>query len=34
MNYRATMIGGTLEVAPDPAGGTSVSCIFRVKSGS
>jgi len=31
MNYRAGMIGGVLEVAPDPAGGTSVACTFPVK---
>jgi PAS domain S-box-containing protein len=31
MNYRAGMIGGTLEVAPDPVKGTSVTCIFPIK---
>jgi PAS domain S-box-containing protein len=33
MNYRAGMIGGTLEVAPDPVSGTSVTCIFPIKPG-
>jgi PAS domain S-box-containing protein len=28
MSYRAKMIGGTLEVRPDPAGGTVVFCTF------
>lgn len=31
MNYRAGMIDGTLEIAPDPARGTTVTCIFPVK---
>lgn len=26
MNYRANVIGGTLEIKPDPAGGTVVTC--------
>jgi PAS domain S-box-containing protein len=33
MNYRAGMIGGTLEVAPSPLQGTTVTCIFPVKPG-
>jgi signal transduction histidine kinase len=33
MNYRAGMIGGTLEVAPDPVQGTTVTCIFPLKPG-
>jgi signal transduction histidine kinase len=28
LRYRADIIGGTLEVAPQAAGGTRVSCIF------
>src|SRR5277367_304073 len=31
MNYRAGMIGGTLEVRPDISHGTVVSCIFPVR---
>ncbi len=31
MNYRAGMIDGTLEVAPDRVRGTTVTCIFPVK---
>ncbi len=31
MNYRASMIGGTLEVAPDPVKGTAVTCTFPIK---
>jgi PAS domain S-box-containing protein len=31
MNYRAGMIGGTLEVRPDISQGTVVSCIFPVR---
>jgi len=33
MNYRAGMIGGTLEVAPEPPRGTTVTCIFPLKAG-
>jgi len=33
MNYRAGMIGGTLEVAPDPIQGTIVTCLFPLKPG-
>jgi PAS domain S-box-containing protein len=33
MNYRAAMIGGTLEVAPDPVQGTTVTCTFPMKPG-
>jgi len=33
MNYRAGMIGGTLEIAPDPVHGTTVTCIFPIKPG-
>jgi PAS domain S-box-containing protein len=33
MNYRAGMIGGTLEVAPDPIHGTTVTCTFPMKPG-
>lgn len=33
MNYRAGMIGGTLEVHRDPGGGTVVACLFPVKGG-
>ena len=33
MNYRASMIGGTLEVARDPVQGTAVTCIFPIKAG-
>jgi PAS domain S-box-containing protein len=33
MSYRAGMIGGTLEVAPGPVEGTTVTCIFPMKSG-
>ena len=33
MNYRAGMIGGTLEVAPDPVQGTTVTCTFPMKPG-
>ena len=33
MNYRAGMISGTLEVAPDPVQGTTVTCIFPIKPG-
>ena len=32
MNYRAGMIGGTLEAAPDSVKGTSVTCNFPIKS--
>jgi len=32
MNYRAGMIGGTLEVAPAPVHGTTVTCIFPIGS--
>jgi PAS domain S-box-containing protein len=31
MNYRAGMIGGTLEVTPGPVQGTTVICIFPIK---
>ena len=31
MNYRAAIIGGTLEVRRDPARGTIVTCIFPIK---
>jgi PAS domain S-box-containing protein len=31
MNYRAGMIGGTLEVAPDRVQGTIVTCVFPIK---
>jgi PAS domain S-box-containing protein len=31
MNYRAAMIGGTLEVAPDSIHGTTVTCTFPMK---
>jgi PAS domain S-box-containing protein len=30
MNYRAGMIGGVLEIRPDPARGTIITCIFPV----
>lgn len=33
MNYRAGMIDGTLEVAPDSVKGTTVTCIFPLKPG-
>jgi PAS domain S-box-containing protein len=33
MNYRAGMIGGSLEVARDPVQGTIVNCIFPIKPG-
>ena len=33
MNYRAGMIGGSLEVAPDTVRGTAVTCIFPIKPG-
>jgi signal transduction histidine kinase len=33
MNYRAGMIGGTLEVVPDPIQGTTVTCAFPIKPG-
>ncbi|WP_433966671.1 ATP-binding protein [Tunturiibacter gelidiferens] len=33
MNYRAGVIGGTLEVAPELPGGTTVICIFPLKAG-
>jgi two-component system CheB/CheR fusion protein len=33
MNYRASMIDGTLEVAPDSVKGTAVTCIFPLKPG-
>jgi len=33
MNYRAGMIGGTLEVRRDISQGTVVSCIFPVRDG-
>jgi PAS domain S-box-containing protein len=33
MNYRAGMIGGTLEVRPDQVRGTTVSCIFPMHAG-
>jgi PAS domain S-box-containing protein len=32
MNYRARMVGGSLEVLRDPAGGTTVTCLFPVLS--
>jgi len=32
MNYRARMIGGSLELAPGPGGGTAVTCIFPLRS--
>jgi PAS domain S-box-containing protein len=34
MNYRAGMIGGTLEIAPEPLHGTTVTCIFPLKRGA
>jgi PAS domain S-box-containing protein len=34
MNYRAGMIGGTLEVARDPVRGTTVTCTFPMKPAS
>jgi PAS domain S-box-containing protein len=33
MNYRAGMVGGTLEVSPDPVHGTTVTCIFPIRPG-
>jgi PAS domain S-box-containing protein len=30
MNYRAGMVGGSLEVLRDPTGGTTVTCVFAV----
>jgi PAS domain S-box-containing protein len=33
MNYRAGMIGGTLEVGPDLLKGTTVTCAFPIKPG-
>jgi signal transduction histidine kinase len=33
MNYRAGMIGGTLEVARDPVRGTTVTCVFPMRQG-
>jgi len=30
MSYRARMIGGSLEVRPNPGGGTAVTCVFPV----
>jgi PAS domain S-box-containing protein len=33
MNYRAGMVGGTLEVSPDPVRGTTVTCIFPIRPG-
>ncbi len=33
MNYRAGMIGGTLELAPDSIHGTTVTCTFPMKPG-
>jgi PAS domain S-box-containing protein len=33
MNYRAGMIGGTLEVASESPRGTTVTCIFPLKAG-
>jgi len=33
MNYRAGMIGGSLEVAPDTVRGTAVTCTFPIKPG-
>jgi signal transduction histidine kinase len=32
MNYRAKMIGGSLDVQSVPAGGTIVSCLFPIRS--
>jgi PAS domain S-box-containing protein len=32
MNYRARMIGGSLELGPGPGGGTAVTCIFPLRS--
>jgi PAS domain S-box-containing protein len=32
MNYRAGMIGGALEVRPDPVQGTRVTCAFQVRT--
>jgi PAS domain S-box-containing protein len=34
MNYRAGMIGGTLEVARDPVRGTTVTCVFPMRQGA
>jgi signal transduction histidine kinase len=33
MNYRAGIIGGVLEIHPDPLKGTIVTCIFPVSDG-
>ena len=32
MGYRARMIGGSLEVRPNPGGGTAVACVFPVSA--
>jgi len=32
MGYRARMVGGSLEVRPNPGGGTAVTCIFPLGS--
>ena len=32
MNYRAGMIGGTLEVRPDQVRGTAVTCTFPMRT--
>lgn len=34
MNYRAKMIGGTLEIGRSRAGGTEVTCHFRTRNGN
>jgi two-component system, LuxR family, sensor kinase FixL len=31
MEHRATMIGGTVSVEPNPTGGTQVRCAFRTE---
>jgi nitrate/nitrite-specific signal transduction histidine kinase len=31
MNYRANIIGGTLDVHPDPIRGTIVTCTFPIQ---
>jgi signal transduction histidine kinase len=33
MNYRAAMIGGSLEIRRDTTQGTVVTCVFPVKDG-